>query len=62
MTEVLIERMRVWLTARLAASLAGHAGAAVEVLGVLVDLVEHHDGVVEREAEDRQEADDRRRA
>ena len=61
MIEVLIDRTRVWLTARLAASAVGHPAAAGEPAGVLPDLVEHDDGVVQRVAEDRQDADDRRR-
>ena len=39
----------------------GHPAAAGDARGVLPDLVEHDDGVVERVAEDRQQADDRRR-
>ena len=58
--EVLIERTRVWLTARLAA-LAYVVRLRTQVLGVLPHLVEDHHGVVEREAEDRQDAGDRRR-
>ncbi len=38
------------------------AGAAEDAARVLVDLVEHDDGVVQRETEDGQQADDRRRA
>ena len=57
-TEVLIDRTRVWLTARFAASAKVRFVGGRDVLGVLPDLVEHHDRVVQRVAEDREEADD----
>ena len=59
-TEVLIERTRVWLTARLAASPKVRLVAG-DPVGVLAHLVEDHHGVVERVAQDGQEADHRRR-
>ena len=58
---VLIERTSVWLTARFAASAYGLA-VLPHLVGVLPDLVEDHDGVVEREAEDREQTGDRGRA
>ena len=60
-TVVLIDRTRVWLTARLAASRVGHPLRREGLGGVLAHLVEDDDGVVERVAEDREEADHRRR-
>ncbi len=58
-TDVLIDRTRVWLTARLTDSANVRADLFAVFAGVLADLVEDHHGVVERVAEDRQEADDR---
>ena len=60
-TEVLIDRTRVWFTARFTDSDECSPGLHGVLGGVLPDLVEHHDGVVQRVAEDREEADDRRR-
>ena len=54
---MLIERTRVWLTARFTGSPKVRLRCSATLGGVLADLVEDHDGVVERVAEDRQEAD-----
>ena len=61
-TLVLIERTRVWLTARFTDSAKVRRDFLAVLGGVLADLVEHHDGVVERVAEDREDADHRGRA
>ena len=61
MIDVFSERMSTWFSDMLTMSLYVDPGSTLTRLGVLVDLVEHDDGVVEREAEDREERDDGRR-
>ena len=46
---VLIDRMNVWLIARLACSAKVRRVGCSKPVGVLLDLVEHHDRVVQRE-------------
>ena len=60
-SEVLIERISVWLTARLAACEYVVREPPRMPRDVLVDLVEDDDRVVQRETEDGEQADDRRR-
>ena len=60
-SDVLIERIRVWFSARFGGLAVGAAGQAQQASGVLLDLVEHDDRVVQGEAEDGEQTDHRRR-
>ena len=61
MSDVLIERISVWFTARLAASENVIREPASRSVEFSLHLVVDHDRVVERETENRQQPDDRRR-
>ncbi len=60
-SEVLIERIERLVQREVRRLPVGAAGEAEEAAGVLLDLVEHHDRVVEREPQDRQQPDHRGR-
>ena len=55
------ERISTWFIDRFTISAYVAPAGRPMRLAVLVHLVEHHDGVVQREAEDREERDDGRR-